>query len=57
MGCSLQDVIFAKKEYLEIYKESLFLQALIASGVDNWEGYDDAMSLYREYLKEEGLES
>lgn len=45
---------------LEVYKETqrklLKLQALEGTGVDNWQGYDDAMPYYHELLKEAGLE-
>lgn len=37
-------------EYLE--DRDLMLQCLEEAGVDNWEGYGDAMDLFREYKKE-----
>lgn len=30
----------------------MFLDALEAAGVDNWEGYDEAIQIYREYIRE-----
>jgi len=34
----------------------LFLEALDQAGVDNWEGYDFAIDIYRDLLKANGLE-
>ena len=31
----------------------MWLDALEACGVDNWEGYDEAIKLYKEWIKEE----
>lgn len=37
-------------EYEQLVDDSLVLKALYAAGVDNWEGYDDAMqSLEKSY--------
>ena len=33
-------------------KDLLFYDALVAAGVDNWEGYDDAREIYFDLLKE-----
>ena len=33
-------------------KDLLFYNALVAAGVDNWEGYDDAREIYFDLLKE-----
>lgn len=35
-------------EYAALQKDSMFLAALEAAGVDNWSGYDMAVELYRE---------
>ncbi len=32
-------------------KDLLFYEALVAAGVDNWEGYDDAREIYFELLQ------
>jgi len=34
-------------------RELLFLDALRACGVDNWDGFGEAVKLYREWLEEE----
>lgn len=40
-------------EYLHALEDdSMLLQALINSGVDNWEWYDQAIDLYNEYKEE-----
>lgn len=31
----------------------MFLDALVAAGVDNWDGYDEAIQIYKTWLKEE----
>ena len=36
------------------HKELLKLNALECAGVDNWQGYDDAMDIYRDLLTEAG---
>lgn len=43
-------VMLTQKEYNDLLRDSTKLQALIAHGVDNWEGYEDAM----DDLDEEG---
>ncbi len=37
-----ETVTISKKEYEKLLKDSRFLQALEAAGVDNWEGYEFA---------------
>lgn len=39
-----------KDEYMELYRDSMTLQALEAAGVDNWEGYDE---IDREWIDEQ----
>lgn len=34
-----ETITITKEEYLELLNDSLFLAALRAGGVDNWEGY------------------
>jgi hypothetical protein len=41
-------VTITVQEYEELLAESLFLQALIGCGVDNWDGYDDAQEMLEE---------
>jgi hypothetical protein len=38
-------VTISRAEYDRLKRDSLKLEALIAAGVDNWEGYDDAMHM------------
>jgi len=37
----------------------MFYEALVEAGVDNWEGYDEAIQIYKSWLKDElkGLNS
>lgn len=35
-------------EYKNLLEDSLMLEALDAGGVDNWEGYAEAMEIYHE---------
>ena len=44
----METVIIPKEEYDQLVKDSEFLNALRAAGVDNWEGYCNA----QEYLEE-----
>lgn len=48
------DQIDEMLDYLRnLQDNSLFLDALINSGVDNWEWYDEAVNLYNEYKEAE----
>jgi phage pi2 protein 07 len=38
-------MVITKKEYQELKRESDWLACLEAAGVDNWSGYDYAISL------------
>jgi len=51
-------VTIKESEYLELKSCQLKLEALESLGVDNWEGYSDAMKLLKDerFLKE-GLAS
>lgn len=40
-----ETVTISKKEYDKLVKDSEFLNALKAAGVDNWEGYSYAFEL------------
>jgi hypothetical protein len=45
--------VLVEVETLEEFKENaLFLEALRAAGVDNWDGYSYARELYREIGQE-----
>ena len=37
----------------ELEKAETFLEALQAVGVDNWDGYDDAIDVFRETYPED----
>lgn len=51
------DQIDEMLDYLRNLRDnSLFLDALINSGVNNWEWYDDAVDLYNEYKEAESDE-
>lgn len=41
----MEMVTIPKKEYDLLIKDSEFLNALQAAGVDNWSGYDNALGL------------
>lgn len=43
-----ETVTIAKSEYERLVKDSEFLGALEAAGVDNWAGYSDAWDLMDE---------
>ena len=44
-----EQVTITKKEYDRLLKKSKILDALDMQGVDNWEGYDEAMRyLYKD---------
>lgn len=38
-------ITITKKEYDQMLKDQEFFQALVAAGVDNWEGYDIAQDI------------
>ena len=46
-------VTISKEEYESLLDSELQLSCLEACGVDNWEGYDDAMEMYNEDEDEE----
>jgi hypothetical protein len=39
-----EEVILSKLEFDTLYKSVELLKALFAAGVDNWEGYDEAVA-------------
>jgi hypothetical protein len=41
-------VTISKAEYESLLDDRNKLECLDAMGVDNWQGYDDAMQMYRE---------
>ncbi len=43
-----ETITLSIKEYQKLYDASALLDALMASGVDNWEGYSHALDLLEE---------
>jgi len=43
----LRESLISKQDLLEMW-----VDALEATGVDNWEGYDEAVTLYKKWLEE-----
>lgn len=49
-----ETITISKLEYNRLLEHSNKLSALESYGVDNWQGYDDAMQYYyKEFVKEE----
>jgi len=48
-----ETVTISKKTYDDLIDDQLKLLALEGAGVDNWQGYDDAMEAYTEMKKDE----
>ena len=46
-------VSISLEEYIRLVEDQQFLNCLEQAGVDNWEGYEHAISLWREYKDEE----
>ena len=46
-------ITISKKEYDQLQKDSNFLAALEAAGVDNWCGYGEAYNILEEWKKED----
>lgn len=47
-----EEVTISRQEYLGLLESRRWLDALEAAGVDNWQGYDDAVDIYREEEEE-----
>ena len=42
---NIEDLVYmTKEEYEDLQKSARILEALQAAGVDNWDGYDEAMN-------------
>ena len=52
-----KEKVLSIEEFEELDRRSLFVDALIQCGVDNWCGYEDAIILYNNLLKEFGYEN
>ena len=44
-----EQVTISKKQYEQLKKDSAWLQALEAAGVDNWSGIESAQEIMEEY--------
>lgn len=44
-----------KEEYDELVDAAMLLDALEFAGVNNWQGYNDALDIYRGFKKEINL--
>ena len=44
----METVTMSKKDYEAMLDKLEFLECLIACGVDNWQGYDDAQEMYQQ---------
>ncbi len=42
-------VTITRKKYEKLSKDASFLCALECAGVDNWDGYEDAQNIFREW--------
>ena len=49
---SIEQITINKAEYDSMVNKLLFLGALESAGVDSWEGYDEAVSIYHELLED-----
>lgn len=53
----LEAQLLQQNAQMEKYDEDIaFLECLRAAGVDNWEGYDEAQKMMREYDEDEDEE-
>lgn len=48
MNTTKDTVTITRKEYDELNNDSIFLHYLRAAGVDNWEGYGEAIEMMEE---------
>lgn len=46
-----EEVTISKTEYEELIEDSLLLEALFISGVDNWDFWDESIELYNSMKK------
>jgi len=51
----MSDITITQKEYNDLKRAKLFLEALEDSGVDNWEWYSDAYCEFLKTAKVDGL--
>ena len=46
-------ISISEEEYEALLNDSILLNCLQMMGVDNWDGYDDAIEQYQEIVQEE----
>ena len=46
-------ISISEDEYDALLRDSILLNCLQMMGVDNWDGYDDAIEQYQEIVQEE----
>jgi len=50
---TVETIQVSKREYEQLLKDQLWLQCLEEAGVDNWQGFDEARNIWREYENQE----
>ena len=48
----MNDIFMTQEEYEKVLDRLTWLDALEAAGVDNWQGFDEAREIYREWMEE-----
>ena len=48
-----ETITISTREYEQLLKDQLWLQCLEEAGIDNWEGFDEALNIWREYENQE----
>lgn len=48
-----KDITITQEEYAMLREDSLFLEALVEAGVNNWEGYEEALRVYNKMEDED----
>jgi hypothetical protein len=46
-------ITISEEEYTEMLDRLMWLDALEAAGVDNWQGFDEAREIFQEWEKED----
>jgi hypothetical protein len=45
-------ITISEEEYNKMLDRIMWLEALEAAGVDNWQGFDEACEIYKEWMQE-----
>ncbi len=45
-------ITISEEEYNKMLNRIMWLDALEAAGVDNWQGFDEAREIYKEWMQE-----